>query len=294
MNRTRVPAHRWPALVMGVAVFGVGVACGPASDPAQTPGPDAAIAPSTAPEPTVSDVSDPRQYVRDALMRSEDAAFEGIADYNIRDEAVLDEAIDKAMRLKRRKWDGELPHDQDELDRFIGDAERTWRIAQMDSDEHRALVEKRMEAYFAEPIVRVEGDTAHVDLGILPGPLKRVTRGKFGIRESPYADNLEVKPEEVQRAFQIGLDDAPEAKHIQVKAKIPQGSRPKIVYYRYNGDRDRLEIRSHRGKVYQSPEKIGGIEAIIEGRTGTRYADLLPVTAELHHLPWNDPWERIK
>jgi hypothetical protein len=228
-------------------------------------------------------VADPRQYVRDALMKTENAL--GRTEYHLRDETVLDEAIDTAMKRKRRDWTA-LPNDQEQLDRFIPSAARTWRVAQFETAERRQQIEDQIEAYFQAPMVETEGETAIVYLGILPGQFQP-TRSSWDIRESEYADNSELKPEQVRRAFQLAYEQVPQAKDYRVLATIPYGSGRRQIEYLYDGDRDRLKL-FHSAKVFQSRSPIGGIEALIDGRASTRLEDLETPRTEIPKGPWGE------
>jgi hypothetical protein len=282
----------WSVRRAGVGLLGLVLALALTTACGATP--DAANPPPTPAEPTVSDVSDPRQYVRDALMVA-DNSFGGRAEYVLRDTEALDEAIDKAMRLKRRKWDGELPHDRSELDAFIDSAARTWRVAQLDTEERRAQIAKQVQEYFENPDIERDGDTVHVDLGILPGELKKRTRTGWGILRSEYANNSEAKPEVLQRAFRQAVEAHPDAPNVQVRVLVPNGKSLMQSRYRYDAGEDRLFVDTYRAKVMVSREPIGGVQAIIDGQAELRIDKLVWNQSLPKWSPdWFDPWVEIK
>jgi len=259
-------------LLGGCAAASVSSSSAPAQDAPGT---------TTASFPTIAD---PQQYVRDGLLATDNPL--GRPEYHLQDVAVMDEAIATAMARKRRDWET-LPQDQAELDAFIPSAARTWRLAQMETPARRQQIEAQIAAYFQNPVVRQEGDTVIVDLGLLPGELEEF-RNRWTITESVYADNTELTDEQVRRGFQLGHATFPGAKDYRVIAIIPYGSRSRrSIEYLYDGDRDRLQL-FHNAKVFRSPEAIGGVEALLDGRASTRLADLETPRTEIPKGPWGE------
>lgn len=230
-------------------------------------------APSVAdPVATADAVDDPRAYVRTLLTLDERAGPLGDSAYAITNAAFVNAVIDAALKERRwRDWNGTLPSDRSDLDRFARSIERAYRQAHVATPEARAQVEAQVRARFEEPASRVEGTVVEADLGIVPGPLEE--RGSAWRIVSGDLDRGQPSAALLEGAFERLAERHGDAAVLVLSMTVHDGTRPETYRYRYSTARDRLKVRSPQGEEFVSPEPVGGLSALASSSVHTR--DLL-------------------
>ncbi|MEZ4317644.1 MAG: hypothetical protein R3F61_09065 [Myxococcota bacterium] len=224
-------------------------------------------------------VSDPRAYVRDAFIQHP-ATWSGTADFNLTDPAVIDPIIDKAVKTRRRNWNGELPHDADELDAFIRISKGMYATGILDTPELRARVEAKVAERFANPPVSRNGDTVTVDLGWAPGVLEKLTRAGWGIGSSEHVEKLELRRDDVLRAFGVGATAHPDARIYVVTVVLPRGTRSQHFEYRYDTREGRLRVVESHNTIHLTKTRANSIQEVVAGALPTHTSEMVTSTEE--------------
>lgn len=235
--------------------------------------------PTTQEASVAETVSDPRAYVRQAYLQ-QPASWAHRADYNLDDPALLDEVIDKAMKTRRRNWNGTLPNDKRELDAFIKISQGMYATAILDTPARRAAVEQKVREHFENPPIAFDGKKAIVDLGWAPGELVQLKRAGWGIGDSDALEQRELRPEIVLRAFRQAVEAHPNASTYEVHVEVPLGTRSMRFDYRFPVSADRLYVRRDGGEVWATRKHAGGVEAFLAGALPTHTSQLVSTVEE--------------
>lgn len=227
----------------------------------------------------MSTVSDPRAYVREAVLNN-DSNWLKAPWLNPTDPAwidpFLDERIDKDLQIK-----GKLPNDQRKLDRFIKRTQGRYLTHVLKTEEGRAVVEQRVRDRFENPVITLQDGIAVADMGHAPGPFEKALRSGWRIKPDGLVDG-QIPPEAVVRAFNQAHQAHPDAKGWRLELRQYIGSSiSHFTYFYQPGGHDRLLVRKDVHKL-KSREPIGGVEGLLKGGYPTHTDELANAMAE-----WN-------
>lgn len=231
------------------------------------------------PSASMPSVSDPRAYVRDAVLNN-DSNWLKAPWLNPDDPALIEPWLDKRIG-KDLQIKGELPSDQRKLDRFVQRIQSAYLTDLLKTDEGRAAVEERIRERFENPVITMDEGIAVADLGFVPGPFEKALRSGYRIKPDRLEDG-ETPTADIVRAFNQAHEAHPDAKGWRLKVVQYIGSSKSHFTYAYQpGGHDRLLVRKDPHKL-KTREPIGGVEGLLKGGYPTNTKELANAAAE-----WN-------
>jgi hypothetical protein len=216
------------------------------------------------------------------LLADHDRNWAGRAAYNVVEPAFVDPILQRVIDRKR-SLAGQMPSDLAAIKRIVRTAGTAYRSRLLSSEEGRAAVEARVQAYFADPPVEREGPLARCDHGRLPGPLSKVTRAGWGIARSDHEEEGELRPTTLAWALRRLHDLEPSANAWEIAVEVPFHSRVDRMRYRYERSRDRVVVfpgAKKTGVAYLSDRLHQDFASLTDGRVGGHTNQMDRVTAK--------------
>jgi len=140
--------------------------------------------------------------------------FEGYPEYVLSDPPIVDPCMTKA--LKATTGDFLRPSVRRSI---VDEAAHCIEWSAMDP-EGMALLEKKIADRYAHPVITLHDTVAKIDMGVVPGRLKKGFKRPLDITESPHLEDYQWTTSEVVRALRLAMAKYPTARTFRADAVL--------------------------------------------------------------------------